>query len=138
MCVKDLPASDKTLVLRTDFSSDSGWDAVCVAVRKPFGDEILSDVEFVSDPEYDGLTVAQLLALAPPDEERTFTFIVDGPTISRPDNAILVVDLYEERGRTFRTVPAELFAIHANLSLANMDFADFAQDVNPDGVYTGL
>jgi hypothetical protein len=138
--VKDLPAPGNTLVLRTDFSSDSGWGALCVAMRKPYGgdDLLLPDVEFVSDPEYDGLTVGQLLALAPPDEERTFAFIVDGPTMSRPDNAILVVDLYEERGRTFRTIPAEVFVIHANLSLANIGFADFAQAVNPDGVYTGL
>jgi hypothetical protein len=136
--VKDLPASEKTLVLRTDFSSDSGWAALCVAMRKPWGDDDLPDVEFVSDPEYEGLTVAQLLALAPPDEERTFIFIVDRPAISRPNNGILVVDLYEERGRTFRTIPAEVYAIHCNLSLANTDFEDFAQAADRDGVYAGF
>lgn len=49
-----------------------------------------------------------------------------------------MADLHEERGRTFRSVAAEVFVIHSNLSLANMNFADLAQAVNPDGIYTGL
>jgi hypothetical protein len=107
-------------------------------MRKPWGEDDLPDVEFVSDPEYEGLAMAHLLALAPPDEERRFIFIVDGPAISRRDNGILVVDLYEEPGHTFRTIPAEVYAIHCNLSLGNTDFDDFAQAASRDGVYTGF
>jgi hypothetical protein len=57
------------------------------------------------------------------------------------DQTVLFVDLNElsgQVGRAFRSIPSEVEAIVANLSLANMDFAEFADKVDPDGIFRGF
>jgi hypothetical protein len=54
------------------------------------------------------------------------------------EHPILVVDLYTEPGRSFRVVPAEVWGIENNLSTANMDFAEFADEADADGVFRGF
>ena len=52
-----------------------------------------------------------------------------------PDQTVLFVDfnvLNEQVGPTFRSIPSEVEPITANLSLANMDFADFADNTDAD------
>jgi hypothetical protein len=49
-----------------------------------------------------------------------------------------VVDLHRQRGRTFRAIPSQIRAIENNLSLANMDFAEFADNAGADGVFRGF
>jgi hypothetical protein len=46
-----------------------------------------------------------------------------------------VIDALDEPGRTFRVVPSELWAVENNLSLSNMDFEEFAEAVDGDGVF---
>jgi hypothetical protein len=56
------------------------------------------------------------------------------------DQTLLFVDFRElsgQVGRTFRSIPSEVESIVANLSLANMDFAEFADNANPDGIFCG-
>ena len=65
-------------------------------------------------------------------------FIVDARAIAHPDHPIVVVDVYDEPGRTFRVIPSEMWAVENNLSLANMDFAEFAEAVDQDGIFRGF
>ncbi len=65
-------------------------------------------------------------------------FIADQTTISQPDHPVLVVDLMLEPGRTFRTIPFQVFTIDSNLSIANMDWEDFAVQLDGDGVFRGF
>jgi hypothetical protein len=51
---------------------------------------------------------------------------------------VLVVNLFVPRGRSFRVVPAQLWSVQANLSLANMDWEEFADAVDDDGVFRGF
>jgi hypothetical protein len=74
----------------------------------------------------------------PPDSQRPFVFLVDSEAVSQPDHAVLVVDLSEEPGRTFRVIPSEAWGVENNLRLANMDFADFADAVDDSGVFRGF
>lgn len=57
--------------------------------------------------------------------------------ISNSDHPLLVVDLFGQRGRTFRTLPVELASIDNNLSVANMGFEAFADLVDETGVFRG-
>jgi len=51
---------------------------------------------------------------------------------------LLVVDLADEPGRTFRNPARWYFDISANLCLANLDFADFANSADAKGgIYRG-
>ena len=135
--MKELPKTEDALVLRTDFSDDAAWEKVCTAIREPVG-EFRANVDCISDRAYDGLTVEQLLALAKQGPDRTFAFLVDGAALTRPDHPILVVDLGDEPGRTFRVIPSEMWGVENNLSLANMDFHEFADNADPDGVFRGF
>jgi hypothetical protein len=135
--VSTLPRTDRALVLRTDFSDDAAWIRICSAIAAPVGD-FLADVQFVDDRQHDCLTTEQVLRLSPDASDRAFIFLVDAETIARPDHPILVVDLFHVRGRSFRVVPPAMWSLENNLSIANMDWEDFAENVDPDGVFRGF
>ena len=50
----------------------------------------------------------------------------------------LAVGLHDEPGRTFRVPPRWYADISANLTIANMDFAEFADAVDKSGTYRGF
>jgi hypothetical protein len=95
-------------------------------------------VTFVEDAQYRNLSVAQLLTLLPLDYKHSFLFVVDRETLSGPDFPVLVVDLHESAGRTFRAIPTQVQSIENNLSIANMDFEEFAEAVDESGVFRGF
>ena len=136
--MKKLPKTDNSLLLRTDFSDDAAWAALCEAVQEPSEEGFQAFVDCVSDPAYDGLTVEQLVALAPKGGDRSFAFLADRTTFIHPERPVLVVDLYDEPGRTFRVIPREMWGVENNLSIANMDYYEFADSVDPDGVFRGF
>jgi len=41
-------------------------------------------------------------------------------------------------GRVFRCAIPEIASIEANLSIANMDYHEFADNTDPDGVFRGF
>ncbi|MFD5915909.1 DUF6924 domain-containing protein [Kitasatospora sp. NPDC058201] len=51
---------------------------------------------------------------------------------------LVVVDLWGGPGRFIRVVAAEFWGIENNLSIANMDFEDFARAVDQGGVLRGF
>ena len=131
------PAPYGAPVLRTDFSDDSAWATVCAAIAEAAGDAEGPDC--VSDPEYDGLTVEQLVVLGQDDTDCAYALVVDRRTMTDPEMPVLVVDLHHEPGRTFRAAPSELGTIDGNLSpTSSMDFAKFADNVDTDGVFRGF
>lgn len=137
--MKQLPKTENPLVLRTDFSNDAGWRTICAEVQRPVGIfRFRANVEFLDDIEYAGLTKEQLLKAAPENYSQTFIFIVDQMTVVHPEHPILVVDLYEGTGNGFRAVPSQIQGIENNLSIANMDFEEFAEAVDRDGIFRGF
>ena len=62
----------------------------------------------------------------------------DRITLAQPNYPILVVDLYDQPGQTFRVIPAEMWGVENNLSIANMDFEEFADAVDQDGIFRGF
>lgn len=137
--MKPLPRSQAALVIRTDFSNDEAWEAIGAAILQPTEEGFGAQVEFVDDGAYRGVTKQQLVKLIPQDDQRPFFFmIVDDVTVRSPEHPILVVDLWREPGREFRAVPAAVQAVENNLSIANMDFAEFADSVDADGVFRGF
>jgi hypothetical protein len=134
---KQLPKTEDSLVLRTDFSNQFAWDEIRVEIRKPVG-MFHAYVEFVDDTKYQDMTTAQLLPLVPKDYDHNFIILVDRTAVSQPELPLLTVDLYEEPGREFRAIPSQIQGIENNLSTANMDFAEFAEAVDEDGVFRGF
>jgi hypothetical protein len=135
--VKSLPESDDSLVLRTDFSDDAAWEEVRAAISAPVGD-FQAYVEFVNDPQYEDLTVEELTTLIGDESSLTEIYVVDTVTIFDPEHPVLVVDVCDEPGRTFRVIPIEMWCVENNLSIANMDWEDFADSLDEKGIFRGF
>ena len=137
--MKQIPETENPLVLRTDFSNQASWEAICAIIRKPVGIfRFRANVEFVDDIEYADMTKHQLLELIPKDYSHSFIIVVDRTATSLPDHPLLIVDLYERSGREFRAIPSQVQGIENNLSIANMDFEEFAESVDESGVFRGF
>ncbi|MEU4216864.1 DUF6924 domain-containing protein [Actinoplanes sp. NPDC026623] len=129
-----VPDTAGALVLRTDFSDDAAFEAVRAACETTSPEGFGADLTFVSDRAFAGVTPEQVVAL-PKAGYSGFVFLVDDVTITAPEMPVVVVDLLHEPGRWFRVEPAEMWAVENNLSLGNMDFFEFADHADPDGVF---
>lgn len=135
--MNQLPDTEHALVIRTDFSDDAAWNLICREIQAPVG-PFRAYVSFLSDRTFEEVTAEQLTAVARSGPYRTFLFVVDTETLKKPEHPILVLDLVDEPGRTFRVVPAEMWSVENNLSICNMDFAEFAESADEDHVYRGF
>jgi len=134
--MKPLPPSDKALVIRTDFSNQAAWEAIKAIIARPV-DGFYAYVQYVDDPEYDRLSREQLLDLFR-SYNQTYAMVVDDVTVSSPDYPILVVDMFEDSGAEFRAIPSMIQSVENNLSIANMDFEEFAAAADETGVFRGF
>ena len=130
------------LFVRTDYSDNLAWQAALSAATAVYD---MDDFERmgallrpVESPALSYLTPEELIALA--REGYLSQIAVADPQTMR-DKTVLLVDFNElngQVGRTFRSIPPEVEPIVANLSLANMNFAEFAGNTNPDGIFCGF
>jgi hypothetical protein len=141
MDLKLLPQTNNPLVVRTGFENQQAWKKICKLISAPVpapGDAFYAYVQFLDDEDYRGLSTDELLARIPSDYKHSFLFVVDSETIAHPEFPILVIQLRGVRGRSFRAAPATIQAIENNLSIANMDFSEFANAVDSDGIFRGF
>ncbi|CAO5183074.1 hypothetical protein FAIPA1_40299 [Frankia sp. AiPs1] len=130
--------TEDTPLIRTDFTDDAAWELVERAVGAPYGqDGFCAYVESVVDRAFDGYTAEQLLPLLPVDIH-AIAFVIDRATLACAENPVLVVKLGDPddgRGQSFRALPYTLHSIENNLSIVNMDWEEFADSVDADGVF---
>jgi hypothetical protein len=116
---------------------EAGWTSTQKAVGgapAPF----LVNIEFVSDPRYEGKSVEEALAMLPADYPHDFVFLADERALLEADHPCLVVDLNGEERNRFRSTAKELASIENNLSLSNMEFETFEEASKPTGVFQGF
>lgn len=135
--MKRIPDSENALAVRTDFSDDAAWESLCQAIDAPVGG-FRAYVDFISDRDYEGLTPEGLLSLFSECPSRSFVFMIDRVALSHPEHPILVVDLRAEPGRSFRVIPSVVPSVESNLSIANIDFVEFAGAADTDGIFRGF
>jgi uncharacterized protein YbcV (DUF1398 family) len=137
--MKTIPDTEYALVLRTDFSDQSTWDRLCAEIRKPVGIfRFMAFVNYLDDAQYAEISKAQLLQLLPPNYNHSFIIVADKTTFTHSEHPLLIIDLFDDSKRDFRAVPKQIQAIENNLSIANMDFEDFADNVDQDGIFRGF
>jgi len=137
-----LPESE-SLLLRTDFTDDAVWRETLETVNRsyePEGLDVMYGLTVVDNPDFQAVTTADLEKLL---KSQYYVYIVDERTIRDPEHPILAVDNSGdgEPGTglpTFRILPREVGLVEVNLTLANMDFEDFASAVDADGVFRGF
>ena len=134
-----LPRSHCSLLVRTDFTSDDAWQAVCDEALREYEDGFRAYLEPVSDPAFDGAPwEAVRAAVSPDDHGASVLFIADSTTLASLDHPVLAVELLDDGRRPFRCIPPEVWAVENNLNIANMAWEDFADAVDEDGVYRGV
>ncbi|MEV4765327.1 hypothetical protein AB0J89_22185 [Micromonospora chokoriensis] len=132
------PEDLTSLVLRTDFTNDAVWASVKAALRTWKGAD---STTFASDPTYAGVSPQELLDThnaASHDDKLTYLFLADATTMADAERALLALDLADQPGRTFRVPPRWYADVSTNLTIANMDFSEFADAVDESGTYRGF
>lgn len=134
--------------MRTDFSDAAAWETLTEAILAPNEMGFQAYVEFIDDPEYDGVTIEDVLATEKvpnidfddedADDYFTYIFIADKITFTHPEHPIICLDLFDAPYQHFRLVPSQMPSVENNLSIANMDFEEFADNVDDDGIFHGV
>ncbi|MFC5724567.1 DUF6924 domain-containing protein [Streptomyces gamaensis] len=133
----DAPTNEWAAVLRTT-ADDDAWKKVRRTIGTPSSDGFLAAVEYFEEPGLRGLTPEQVLALIPDKPRCSLLVVVDDAAVASSEMSLLCIDLWDEPGRTVRVIAAELWGIENNLSIGNMEFADFADATDHDGVFRGF
>jgi hypothetical protein len=144
-------------VIRTSFASDEQWEQVRKLIAAPqvhFGDEFFAYVRYVDDRRYQDSEPFDVVRSLPDDYPGMFCFVVDDPCLEDLEHPVLVVgfyptddnlDSFRRKPRetppgdiaTFRALPSQIQKIQNNLSIANLDFEDYSNHVDEDGVFRG-
>lgn len=123
-----LPESDFSPFLRTDFTDDQAWQALL--------DEIGGDwVTVLADPGHRDLSVPELMALVPAGSRYPVLAVADDVTFASADRPLLLIDLRQQPGRTFRAVPDAFRSAIGNLAIQNLAFEDYAGRLDGSGIY---
>lgn len=130
------------LFVRTDYSDDAAWRAALDAATAVYDaddfERMGALLQAVESPALADLSPQDLVRL-PREDYVGELAVADARTMQ--DQTVLFVDLGEfedQPGRTFRAIPQEVEPIVANLSIANMDFREYADNTDPDGVFRGF
>ena len=143
-------------VIRTDFSDDLTWNVVsdeissAHPVNRPELDEFF---KFVEEPQFAKRSLLEMVQSFPDGYPGMVCYVVDEECITNREHPILVVGFYPSDHKsysrvprntlarditTFRALPSEIMSIENNLAIANMDFEEFANAVDKDGVFRGF
>jgi hypothetical protein len=131
------PRVGTSLVLRTDFSDDQAWEALKAAIN---AEDEHGEATFVSDPAYDDVTVQSLIDadVAAADVAKLYhVFVADAVAMTGGEHALLAVDLFSAPYERVRVAPSGFAEVSANLTIANLDVADFADESDPEWIYRG-
>ena len=131
-----IPATGDTPLIRTDFSDDRAWQALAVAAAAPNVDGFRARLAIVDERGFTGAAPEELAALAQ-GSGHACLIVADAVAIAHDEHPLLCIELAVPQ-RSFRVIPAELWGVENNLSLANMDFEDFAEAVDEGGVFRGF
>jgi hypothetical protein len=91
----------------------------------------------MSDPRLSKTAPETIAKQVYQDLGHSVVFVVDDRAMNDPEHPILCVSTHHAVVATFRVVPGETWAPENNLRLANLDFADFANAADADGVFRG-
>jgi hypothetical protein len=147
-------------VVCVDFSNEPVWEEIKRLISAPQTDplsgmDFYANVRFVRDQCFANQEILQIVHALPDDYPGFVVFAADTKTLTDRERPLLVIGfsptgddpaddnlppsrITADRLRTFRAVPSTIQSIENNLSLANMDFEDFAKSVDKDGVFRGF
>jgi hypothetical protein len=127
-----------TPVIRTDFTDEAAWKKIRSEVIATNIMGFSANVRFIDDRQYSELTGQELFQRISGLDEYGCIFVADATAMSTTEHHLLVLDPSNPTGKTFRVIPSEAWGVENNLSIANMDYSEFADSADPDGVFRGF
>jgi hypothetical protein len=134
----DMNTDDATPVIRTDFTDEVTWKKIQRDVTATYSMGFSANVRFIDEEQYSGLTGQEVLQRVSGLTEYGCVFVADAIAMSSVEHHLLVLDPSNPEWMTFRVVLSEAWGVENNLSLANMDYSEFADSVDSDGVFRGF
>jgi hypothetical protein len=93
----------------------------------------------VDDRQFEGFSVDALEAVHPHRADAwDVMYVADERAINEAVHPLVVVRVGSREDLPFRCRVDELYGVDANLSLANLDWDDFRDEVDESGVYGGV
>ena len=133
-----LPKSDSSVLVRVSEGDDAAWVRLTAAVATENRDGFRAYVDFIDAAEWHGASFDQLRAAVPPNPNgASVLFAADETALSSEEFPVVVIDLVQGRPE-FRCVASELWAVENNLNISNMDWEEFSDSVDADGIYRGI
>ncbi|MFF4789665.1 DUF6924 domain-containing protein [Streptomyces sp. NPDC001276] len=140
------------LVIRVDYDDDQAWQDLATELTQPWGDRLYeAHVHFIDDPAWARATVDEVLTAVRADEDLSVVFLADRTTLQTEGHPLIAVttltrddclddedyDHLTEFGRQFRTTPAGVHDVYANLSIGNLGFEEYAAAAHDEaeGIY---
>lgn len=134
-----LPSTENVMLLRAHYSNDEKWKKIKTEISTPDPDDgFIAYLTFVENPKFDDLPLEILLPKIPRNYCHPIILIADQITFNDEDRTILCVDLVEIPGQYLRVIPSEIWSIENNLSISNMEFQDFADCQDENGIFRGF
>ncbi|GHA70984.1 MULTISPECIES: DUF6924 domain-containing protein [Streptomyces] len=142
--LKSLPLTDDTPLIRTDFSDNAAWQALHTAIMTPNEDGFLAHLHIVDNPAYRDVTTEQVVSLAPAGAD--LMIVADQTALTSPEMPLLAVlrneadsdDEAKQDHEELRVIAKELWSIENNISIGNMDWEEFVDACDGDGVFRGF
>jgi hypothetical protein len=131
-----IPKRGDAPLIRTDFSNEAAWEDLLNAARTPSSEGFLANLQIINDTHFDG-AAAQQIGHAAHETDHAVVFVADQTTMTHPDRPVLCLNASAPE-QMLRVVPTKLWSVENNLSLANMDFDEFAEAATADGVFRGF
>ena len=132
-----IPESENFVLIRTAFSHELRWtELLKIAKNQP--EPFTAWFAVLEDLSLNGSTVEQIVNDLPENYRQCALFIADERALLEDGFPCLVVGPLGEGLRPFRALARELPAIDANLSIGNMDYEEFEEATEADGIFRGF
>ncbi|MEO8050934.1 MAG: hypothetical protein ABI833_11005 [Acidobacteriota bacterium] len=128
-------------MIRAHLESRGAWEAIYGLIRAPqylTSEPFYANVDLLDDCEFQNLSADDLLLRVPSDYPHSFLLAVGQLTVTHSEFPVLIIALKADRGRSFRAIPSQIQGIENNLSIANMDYFEFADCADDDGIFGGI
>lgn len=127
------------LVVRTDFSSDEQWRELKVSMIPTPAYDCDTFLLFIDDDVFDNMPIEQVRQVALEKTTKYIViFIVDAVAINHPEHPIVVLNIYDKPSQLFRAVPPLICDLASNFHIANLDYEDFEDVIDADGILRDL
>ncbi len=130
--------ADASPLVRTDFSNDAAWFSLVRAATAESPEGFQAQLRLIDERRHDGRLPDELARADLHRQGQPVLFVADREALTDQEQPILCVDLLHQPGRSFRCIPAELWGVENNVRLFNMDFEEFAESADADGVFRGF